>query len=142
MLCLSKKMDDMGSLAIRLAPRPVASSVSLLVFTPSARIASRHVSNRKSCMGVGFVVYVFNEDVSEAFANSSKALAVSRFCTTGADTSTTLTSVLCSILGLGCDIVGETSRYSGRGAKVTTVDCFNKRTVEPSKNDNCTSIDN
>ena len=117
MLCLSKNMDDMGPLAMRLAPRPDASSVNLLVLTPSARIASRHVSNSKSCMGVGYVVYVFNEDVSEALANSSKALAVSKSCATEADTSTMLTSVLCSILGIGCDIVGETFRYSGRGAK-------------------------
>ena len=120
MLCLSKNMDDMGPLAMRLAPRPDASSVNLLVLTPSARIASRHVSNGKSGMGVGYVVYVFNEDVSEALANSSKAWAVSKFCTTGADTSTMLTSVLCSVPGLGCDIVGETY-WSGEGEKVTVM---------------------
>ena len=93
-------------------------------------------------MGVGYVVYVFNVERSEILANScSKALDASNSCATEADTSTMLTSALCSILGLGCDIVGETSRYSGRGAKVTTVECFNKRMVEPSKNDNSTSID-
>ena len=118
MLRLSMNMDDMGPLAMRLAPRPDASSVNLFVLTPSARIALRHASNGKSGMGVGYVVYVFKLERSEVLANSfSKALAVSKSCATEADTSTMLTSVLCSILGLDCDIVGETFRYSVRGAK-------------------------
>ena len=65
-------------------------------------------------MSVGCVVYVFNDDASESLANSSKVAAVSKSCATEADTSSMLTSVLCSIMGLSCDIVGETSLYSGR----------------------------
>ena len=58
-------------------------------------------------------MYVLMVDMSEALANS-KATAASKSCATEEDAASILTSVLCSLTGISCDIVGETFLYSGR----------------------------